>query len=226
VKNFLFIVILSIMPSALFGADRPVDRPYWSLELKGGRFQPDIDNWEDYYGNKYAGEFGGALAYKVIRQLELGIEGTFTRDTGQGYAPINSAASGTTILAGRVIYELAPLNVFVLARGIFSEDQWVVPYVGGGWTRMFYREEIQFQGIIRGYADGYHARGGLQFSLDVLDPDAANNLNRDYGIHHTYLFIEGEYTRAMVDTVPTSSTPSQSINLGGLSWRGGLLFEF
>jgi hypothetical protein len=88
---------------------------------------------------------------------------------------------------------------------------------------MFYREEIEFQGVVRGYVDGYHARGGIQLDLNALDPVAGNNLFLDYGIYHTYLFLEANYTRAMVDTV---GTPSQSINLGGTSWLGGLLFEF
>ena len=222
-RKLMFFIILTVLPAVLFAAEKSIDLPYWSLELKGGTFTPDIDNWEDYYGKKYAGVFSGSLGYKVFRPLEVGIEGSFIRDNGQGYAPLHSAEAGTPVYAGTVTYELAPLNVFVLTRGIFSEGQWVVPYVGGGWTRMFYREKIQHQGVVRGSVDGYHARGGFQILLDALDPHAANSLHRDYGINHTYLFIEAEYIRAMVQTV---STTSESINLGGVSLLGGLLFEF
>jgi hypothetical protein len=217
VKKFILVCILLILPSTVGAQSKEIERPYWTFELKGGVFAPDIDNWADFYGKKDTSAFGGSLGYKILRQLEVGIEGIYIRDTGKGFAP------GHGEITGNVEYTVAPLNVFLLVRGIFAEEQWVVPYVGGGWTRMFYREEIQNQGVIRGSVDGYHARGGLQFSLDVLDPQAANNLKRDYGIDHTYLFIEAEYIRAMVDTV---TTPSESVNLGGISWLGGLLFEF
>jgi hypothetical protein len=114
----------------------------------------------------------------------------------------------------------------VVLRGIFTENQWVVPYVGGGWTRMYYKEELSLQPTARGYTDGSHVRGGLQLLLDVFDQRAATNMYRDYGISHTYFFVEAQRTRAMIDTVATVSSPSESINLGGTSVLGGLLFEF
>jgi hypothetical protein len=220
VKKLFFIVILIVLPSALFASDATTERPHWSLEMKGGHFVPDIDNWSTFYGSRDTGEYGGALAYKILRQVEAGIEGTYISDRGQGFAPVHN----TTM--GYVKYGSVPLNVFILARGVFSEQQWLVPYAGGGWTRMFYREEIVDQGVVRGHVNGSHARGGIQLLLDGLDPHAANNMRRDYGIYHTYLFFEARYTRAMVDTVATSSTPSKSINLGGKSLLGGFLFEF
>ena len=75
--------------------------------------------------------------------------------------------------------------------------------------------------MVRGAANGYHARAGLQLLLDGIDQSAANSLYLDYGVYHTYLFLEAEYTRAMVDTVSGGS-----VNLGGTSWLGGFLFEF
>jgi hypothetical protein len=219
-KNLILAVVLIVLPTAVTAAETNTDRPHWSLEFKGGEFIPDSENWSTYYGRRYTSEYGGALAYKIVRQLEFGIEGMYLRDTGLGFAPIHNIA------AGNVKYESAPLNVFLLARGVFSDTQWLVPYVGGGWTRMFYREEVQFQGVARGAVNGYHARAGLQFLLDGIDSDAANNLYLDYGVFHTYLFFEAEYTRAMIDTVASGTIPSQSVNLGGTSWLGGLLFEF
>jgi len=65
-----------------------------------------------------------AFGYKVFRMLELGIEGSYIKDDGQGYAPAHG------IVTGSVTYQLIPINVFVLVRGILSENQWVVPYIG------------------------------------------------------------------------------------------------
>jgi hypothetical protein len=91
---------------------------------------------------------------------------------------------------------------------------------------MYYQVERSQQSTVKGFADGYHARAGLQLLLDVMDERAATNMLRDYGVYHTYFFIEAQRTRAMIDTVATTTMPSESINLGGTSWLGGLLFEF
>ncbi len=214
-KKFILIFVLIISPTVLLAAEPIAERPHWSIEVKGGDFIPDIDNWSQSYGKRYTREYGGSLAYKVFRPLEVGIEGSYIEDIGQGLAPIHNIA------AGKVTYKLYPVNVFVLARGVFSERQWVVPYVGGGWTRVFYEEEVEKQGVARGAANGYHARAGLQFLLDGIDQDAANSLYLNNGVYHTYFFLEAKYTRAMVDTVSGSS-----VNLGGTSYFGGLLFEF
>jgi hypothetical protein len=223
-KKMLLVLFFVTVPAALFAAPVP-ERPHWSLELKGGLFTPDIENWSGFYESRDINEYSGAVAYKIFRGIEVGVEGTCSRASGSGFAPIHTQLNGgIPVLAGQVVYQVCPINVFVLTRGIFTEGQWVVPYAGGGWTRIFYREEVKNQGkIARGSVNGYHARAGIQLLLDNLDPNAANSFYLDYGVFHTYLFLEARYTRAMVDTV---NSPSESINLGGTSWLGGLLFEF
>jgi len=213
-KNLAIILILAMLPTAAF-AESTTETSHWSLEVKGGSFIPDIDNWTTYYDKRSASEYGGSLAYKLFRQLEVGIEGNVVTARGQGFAPDHGS------VAGHVTYKVYPLNVFVLARGVFSDNQFLIPYVGGGWTRMFYRAEVEDQSVARGSVNGSHARAGLQLLLDTLDPSAANNLYLDYGINHTYFFIEAEYTRAMADTVSGGT-----VKLGGTSWLGGLRFEF
>jgi hypothetical protein len=196
-------------------AEPDMERPHWSLELKGGVFIPAIDNWASYYGRRDIAEYGGSLAYKIIRQIEAGLEGSYIKDKGRGLAPLHG------IVTGDVTYELAPLNVFVLARGVFSENQVLIPYAGGGWTRMYYREKVQYQGDIKGSTDGYHFRAGLQLVLDSMDPRAASNMYMDYGVFHSSLFLEARSIRAMI-----TDLNGTSVNLGGTSWLGGLLFEF
>ena len=215
-KKIILFLVFILLPTTVLAEEPVAERPHWSLEIKGGDFIPDVANWSAYYGNRYTGEYGGALAYKLWRPLEVGVEGSYIEDRGQGLAPLHN-----NTVAGKVTYKLYPLNVFVLARAVFSEKQWLVPYVGGGWTRMFYEENVERQGVIRGAVNGYHARAGIQLLLDGIDPSAANSFYLDYGVYHTYLFLEAERTRAMVDTVSGGS-----VNLGGTSWRGGFLFEF
>ena len=209
-------LLLSIMICLPAQAAEPdMERPHWSLELKGGVFIPAIDNWSSYYGRRDIAEYGGSLAYKIIRQIEVGLEGSYIKDKGRGFAP------GHGIVTGSITYELAPLNLFVLVRGVFRENQVLIPYAGGGWTRMYYREKVQYQEDIKGSADGYHTRVGLQLVLDSMDPRAASNMYMDYGVFHSSLFLEARSIRAMI-----TDMSGTSVNIGGTSWLGGLLFEF
>jgi hypothetical protein len=205
----LSIIILLVMPTVVPAAE-PI--PHWSVEIKGGYFYPDIENWKTYYGDDKTWHYAGSFAYKVLRQVEVGIEAGYIKDRGQAYAPLNG------IITGSVVYELFPVNVFVLFRGVFSEKQWLVPYVGGGWTRMNYQVKVEDQGTVRGSVNGYHGRAGFQILLDDIDARSANNMFLDYGIKHTYLFGEVQITHATVGT--------PSINLGGTSYLAGFLFEF
>lgn len=214
------ILALLLPGPALAQAPRP-ERPHWSLELKGGTFFPDSGNWSRLYGSSFTGEFGGALSYKLERRIEVGIEGSYLRASGKGEQPGHQQQGRLLPPAGEVRYQQAPLNLFALARGIFNEDQWLVPYAAAGVTRIFYRTEVKGQEKTSGSVNGYHARGGMQFLLDSLESDASNNLYLDFGIHHTYLLLEGRYTRAMADT-----NSGGSVNIGGISWLAGILLEF
>jgi hypothetical protein len=211
-QKIILILLALLVPAAMYGAEPTPSRPHWSVELKGGTFAPVLDNWASFYGKRSMPEYEGTLAYKVLRQVEVGISAGMAKDKGQGLA----AGHGT--LNGQVDYELFPVNVFVLVRGVIDEKQWLVPYIGGGWTRMYYREKIQDQEKVHGSVDGYHFRGGLQLLLDGIDRSAANNFYMDFGIYHTYFFVEAERTKA--------KDKASSDDLGGTAYLMGLLFEF
>ncbi len=211
-KKFLLFFILAFLPITAYAADQGQDQPQWSFELKGGYFTPSLANWKEFYGKRSMPEYGFSLAYKLQRQIEVGVETGIIYGSGLASAPLHGIA------AGKVDYDLYPVNAFILFRGVVNENQWVVPYVGGGFTRMYYQEKIEDQSTARGSADGYHYRGGLQFLLDAIDPDSAKDFYLEEGVYHTYLFIEAERTSAIVK--------SASVNLGGTAYQMGLLFEF
>ena len=215
----LLLLLLLLAPSFTAAADQAPDplqdRPHWSLELKGGRFTPAAEDWQTYYGEKSTWHIAGSVAYKVLRQAEIGLEGGMIKDTGHGLAPTNNVITGT------VEYEIWPLHAFALVRAVFAEGQWLVPYAGGGWTRVYYREKIEQQATARGSVDGSHYRFGLQLLLDKMDPGAANNLFQDFGIRHTYLFVESQVIKA-----DTEDATGATVKLGGKSILYGLLFEF
>jgi len=210
-KNIILVCALFMLPAAAYAQDAVVDRPHWSFEMKAGNFEPDLPEWTRYHGRKDMPEYGAAVAYKFIRQVEAGVELGYLTAKGPALAPRHN-----NLLTGSSTYSLFPVNAFVIFRGVFNEKQWLVPYAGGGYTKMFYREQVEGQSTIKGSADGYHSRAGVQLLLDVLDPGGSNNMYMEYAIFHTYLFVEGKYTRAVVS----------STNLGGTSYLAGLLFEF
>jgi len=189
---------------------RKSERPHWSLEVKGGRFTPDIDNYETFYGNDDTSEFSIGFGYKFLRQLEVGAQASYIQDDGVGLLPLNQN------LGGQVAYTLVPVDVFVLFRAVFAKNQWVVPYIGGGWTRAYYRQKIQNQDDVEGKADGYHARAGIQISLNNMAPGQAAVAQKGIGPDYSYLIFEAK----------TFSAKKDGIELGGTSYLFGFLFEF
>jgi len=209
-KLTIMLIALFLLAPAVYAEDTALEAPHWTFDIKAGRFMPDLPDWRSYYSRNYVTEYGTSLAYKFIRQAEVGVEAGYLSAKGLAKAPAHQLNTGS------VTYTLYPVNAFILFRGIVKENQWIVPYAGGGYTRMYYRESIEDQGTIKGSANGYHARAGLQILLDGLDPSASGNMFIEYGIFHTYLILEARYTHAVVS----------STNLGGKSYLAGLLFEF
>ncbi len=205
-------VFLLLFPLAGITAGATQEPPRWSLELKGGNFFPEEDNWKDYYGDDETGQFGGSIAYKLIRQFELGIGGSYIKDEGKGLAPQQEQ------ITGKVTLELYPLQVFALVRGVFSENQWLVPYLGAGWTRIYYEQDIHGQEKRRGAATGTHFRGGIQLLLDNIDRSTAWGFYENFGVNNSYFFLEIQRSDVEIG--------SNSAELGGTSYQAGLLFEF
>lgn len=186
------------------------ERPRWSFELKGGTFHSDIDDWGDFYDDDRMTHYGLAIGYKLLRQIEFGVEAGYRSDRGRGFAPVHG------IITGSVRYQLLPVHATLTLRGIFYEDQWLVPYVGAAVGRYSYRMTIEGQDRKSGGTDGTLYRAGMQLLLDRLDRRAAFNLRRHYGIDNTYLFFEARDSEAEID----------GTDLGGTAYLGGLLFEF
>jgi hypothetical protein len=211
-KKIILLLMLIAAPLTVRAEEPVLDQPHWSFEMKAGRFAPSLADWELHYGKRDMPEYALSLAYKLLRQVDIGIEGGLAKTRG----PATAALHGSQ--AGNVTYEIYPVNAFVLFRGVARDNQLVIPYIGGGFTKILYREAVEGQGSTHGSANGYHARGGLQFLLDGADRDAANAMYLDYGVMHTYFFVEAEYTVAKVKEVST--------DLGGTAYLAGFLFEF
>jgi hypothetical protein len=191
---------------------RADDFARWSLGFKGGYFTPALDQWKANYGSSGNVEWSGQLGFKITRQWELGIDGGYFSDTGTALTQ-----SGLTSILEQKI-SLFPVQVYLLYRLIRDEDQLFVPFVGGGYTHVIYRQSLEGKETVKGSQEGYHARMGLQLLLDWFDPADASSFNQDLGVTNSYFVLEAQYRK--VDNF--GSDP----DLGGWSYLGSLLFEF
>ena len=187
-------------------------KPVWSMELKGGRFKPAIDNWDQFYGNDKAKIFSAAFGYRPVSYLETGLEIGWMKDKGEGFLPANNTQGG------QIKYQFLPLSIYLLFRGKFTRNQWLVPYIGGGFTRGYYRANIVNQSSIDGAENGSHVRAGLQLLLNNLDRKYAAYLKNHYDIINSYFIIEAQESEIEIDATNT--------DLGGRSYQAGILFEF
>ena len=179
--------------------------PRWMLELKGGRFEPDLDGYERFYGDDEARYWSVEFAYRLRRWLEAGGAVAYMRDKGVGFLPVSG------MLGGEVTYTFMPVHAFVNLRGEFNPDQLFVPYLGIGVTRGYYEQKVALQPERTGTSDvGTLVRVGLQLSLLRLGAEARG------GVRRSYLFIEGQKFTTEVD----------DIDLGGEAVVLGLRFEF
>lgn len=206
------LLVILIAPPAWAQSSAVTPSPNWSLELKLGRFQPDVPDWETYYGSDTTRAFALALGRKLLRTFEVGAEVAYGSTRGEGDLPLNSGRGGD------VLYEFAPVNAYVIARGVLSERQWLVPFVGAGLGKLYYRQHVTGGPSNEGSTPYYVARAGVQLLLDPLSPRGALNLRRGYSIEHTYFVIDYQRSRAEVD--------GTSWDLGGTTWLAGLLFEY
>lgn len=210
--RMIFLLMLFVAASSAARADSgdQYRAPRWSLELKGGQFKPDLDLYEQFYGDDQNTYWAVSGAYKLSNWIELGAELGYSEDRGKGIL----GNTGTT--GGKVKYTLVPLSVYVNLRYDRSFTQLFVPYIGAGITTAWYRQEIDQQSEREGRADvGLAARAGLQLLLNRLDPRGADTLTDDRRFKAS-LFLEAQ----------TFSTEIDSIDLGGAAYLLGLRFEF
>lgn len=194
----------------LYNASASTPAPSWTVEASAGVFEPEDENWNTYYGSDRMIEASVSLAKRFFYVLDIGVAVNYGVDKGSGV----QLSSNTT--AGSATHEQAPVDVFALLRGRFTAGQWIVPYVGGGYTRFNYRQTVDGHVKTRGGVNGQHARAGLQFLLDVLDRDSASEIYGNWGVINSYLYLEARQTMADIEDP----------KLDGLSYKIGVMLEY
>jgi len=206
---FAFTALLTFRPAAAVADDDAKLAP-WVFEIKGGIFEPDLPLYKEFYGSDDDIYFAVAFAYQFKRWLELGGELGFMKDSGVGVQLDNNA------VGGKVKYTLVPASLYVNFLGKFSPDPLFIPYVGGGITSAYYKQDIESQSNRSGRTDiGFNARAGIRLALNRFDPRTASRAS-DGGLINSYLYLEGQYFTTEVD----------DIDLGGIAYLLGLRLEF
>jgi len=185
--------------------------PGWTIEFKGGRLEPELESFAEFYGEKDTGYVAGSFAYRFKPWFEAGAEVGYLRDRGVGIL----AEQG--VPGGGVVYSLMPLHLQVTMRGQFKPDQLFVPYFGLGVTSAYYRQEVELQEDRTGWSDtGSFGRVGIELYLNRLDPGAAGGGLSDGVIKQSYLYLEAQ----------RFSAEKEGNELGGDAIVVGLRFTF
>lgn len=208
-RSLLLLLVSLTLPAASFGDEQKGV----SLGFSYGQLAPSSDEWKEIYSSDQISNFRFSTGYRFSP--------TVSTEMGVGYLWKNGMGKTLTgkDTGAEVTFQQAPIDLTVLYRLNYIPHQLIVPYIGAGLSYNLYWESVKDGDQIKGGMWGYHATGGMRLLLDRLDPISARDLKKDYGISGTYLLIGA--TRSVINDFG-----GQDVDLGGLNYQGGLVFEF
>ncbi len=188
----------------------------WSLSAKGGVFFPGESGWDDHYDRKILPDWRVGVGLRLASRLELGVEGGFRTADGEVTTTRTGQPLGRTL---NQTLEVVPAQAYLVYDFRGGVDQLLVPYLGAGYSRYYYRHEVEEGETSRGQQQGFHLRGGLKLLLNRADPEAARKARAGWGLARTYACLEGQYARV-------DDFGSADADLGGWSVLAGASLEF
>lgn len=191
--------------------------------LKGGGFLTGARAIENYYGQAgyYVSFRIGVLAehkalgvqhgWAIPGTVALNLEGGFSRITGRD----QTAAPYPDLTLLHI-----PITLGVEYAFRFSEEQLLVPYVGGGGAAAYFREAVGLvpEDVVDGARFGWFGEAGLRLHIDRYDRAAERAFTESVGIRNTYLDVRARYHGI--------NGLDSGIDLSGLVFDGGFTFEF
>lgn len=191
------------------------------LELRGGPYKPDLDGGESF-NDYFAGDNGLLLAlqlsYIFYHMPDIGY---LTAGGGFGWANYDGPATDEsgqkideeTTLTLLPISAIASIRVDALAR------KFQLPFIFTGklgfqWVQ--WDTDTGNKDDASGWSLGLSWGLQLALDLDVFDRAAARGMDEEWGINHSFLFIE------VFGFAPTES----SLPIGDRTWALGLGFNF
>ncbi|MFC1524069.1 MXAN_2562 family outer membrane beta-barrel protein [Thermodesulfobacteriota bacterium] len=211
--RMIFLTALIILTGAVLFPDPSAceEFPRWSVGLKGGQNEMQTENWDATYTDTMS--FGGIeIGRKFFRQFGVVLGVSSTHSEAQAKTKTGRTSND------KVDTRLVPIDLSCVYRLDLVDDQIVVPYIAAGITHTFY--QIQLNDDERsGDQTGYHVKGGIQLLLDRFDPSAAVDVEENWGLKNTYLFLEYYYSQV-------DDFGSESNDLGSKGIALGVIFEF
>ncbi len=207
--SLLTLFFLLMTPAASLGGERTG----LSFGLSYGQLEPASDEWKEIYDDDRISTYRVSLGYRFHPTVSVEIGGGYLTKDGKGKTITGSETGAKTT------FQAAPVDITLIYRLNYFDDQIIVPYIGGGVSYNYYWENVKDGKELKGGMRGHHATGGLQLLLDNIDTRSAFDLEEDYGIENTYLTIGA--THSVIDDFG-----GEDVDLGGWNYNVGLLFEF
>jgi len=236
VKKLALLALLAAAPAAAQQSTRG-----GSFDFQIQSYRPNIDAefrgartpYKDTFGDGRSLVFQLRVARSLFTQwgsLDLGIGIGWSSKTAKGFL-----AGTTTRSNDNTSLRILPLNLSLTYRMDWFVDhggfpivpygrislerwQWWVTNGSGGTAKT-----ISGNRTGSGATNGWSAGVGVAFLLDFVDPGLAREMDRDTGINHTYVFVEG--TKTAIDDFGSKKSWDLS-NDRSIAWSGGLLFVF
>jgi len=144
----------------------------------------DRGYYEDFFGKEWFPLLRFHGGWAPIENLYLGwsVGGMF--ETGRAIGELTGERG-----EARVQLYVLPVQLNLRYRFKFMDNQAVVPSVWVGYDWWRFQERVDREDDLDGDKTGWHWGADLAFLLDLLDPDAAAGMKRDFGITDTYLFL-------------------------------------
>jgi len=209
-------VALLLTALTLVPRPAPAEGLRWSVSAKGGVFFPGEAGWGDHYDSDAVPDWRAGIGLRLTTRLELGVEAGYRTADGE----VTTTRAGQPL--GRTLnqtLQVVPAQIYLAYDFRGADDQFLVPYLGAGYSRYYYRHEVDEGETSRGQQQGFHVRGGLKLLLNRADPTAARKARANLGLARTYACLEGQY--AQVDDFGSAEA-----DLGGWSALAGARLEF
>jgi len=187
-----------------------------ALELRIGPFQPDNEAFDRFFADDDGLLLGlelDVIAFRLKDILYLSGGGIVSWAKYKGTAVEEDGTEATE----ETSLEIFPLSLLAVARLDVLPRKLGIPIILTGklgYTWMNWSTETGGSDKASGWSLGLQYAGQIGLDLDTFDLAAARVMDEEWGINHSFLFLE----------VHGFEPTGESLDLGGMSWVAGLGF--
>lgn len=188
-----------------------------ALELRIGPYQPELPAFERFFSDDDGLLLGlelDVIAFRIPKILYLSGGGIVSWAKYDGNA-VDEATGEES--AEETQLEIFPLSLLAVARFDALARQLGIPLILTGklgYTWMHWSTETGGSDRASGWSVGLQYAGQLALDLDSFDQAAARVMDEEWGINHSFIFLE----------IHGFEPTSESLDLGDTSWVAGLGF--